>query len=108
MKSIKELKQEQYDLKAKLHEVIEFMNGEHYFALSPREKGLLGQQRMGMEIYLNALTNRIYGEDNYSFDMSSAVLPLMAGLFSSPIWGSPVKDIEEPQEKKELRTVRCS
>lgn len=108
MKTIEELKQEQYDLKAKLHEMTEFINSEHYFALSPREKGLLGQQRMGMEIYLNALTNRIYGEDNYSFDMSSAVLPLMAGLFSSPTWENPVKDIEEPQEKKELRTVRCS
>ena len=108
MKNIKELKQEQYDLKAKLHEMTEFINSERYFALSPREKSLIGQQRIGMEIYLNALTNRIYGKDSYSFDIISTIFPLMAGLFSSPILESPMKDTEEPQEKKELRTVRCS
>ena len=80
MKSIKELKQEQYDLKAKLHEVIEFMNGEEYFTLAVLEKDLVSQQKIGMEIYLAALTNRIYNRENK----------------------------EELLERKELRTVRCS
>ena len=73
MKSIKELKQEQYDLKAKLHEMIEFIHGEEFFSLPLEERQLIEQQRIGMEIYLNVLTNRIYKED-----------------------------------RKELRTVRCS
>ena len=80
MKSIKELKQEQYDLKAKLHEVIEFMNGEEYFVLTSQEKSFVEQQKLGMEVYLSALTSRIYGR----------------------------KNIEVFSEKKELRTVRCS
>ena len=84
MKTVEELKQEQYDLKAKLHEVVEFINSEKYFALSPREKGLIGQQRAGMEMYLNALTNRIYSKDDYSFDTSSLLWPMMMGsMFSS-------------------------
>ena len=84
MKTVEELKQEQYDLKAKLHEVVEFINSKEYFALSPREKGLIGQQRAGMEMYLNALTNRIYSKDDYSFDTSSLLWPMMMGsMFSS-------------------------
>ena len=43
MKTVEELKQEQYDLKAKLHEVIELTNSKEYFELSPREKGLIGK-----------------------------------------------------------------
>ena len=82
MKTIEELKQEQYDLKAKLHEVIEFTNSSEFFALPPREKGLIGQQRSGMEVYLNALTNRIYGKESFSFDISSAMWPM---LFSSAL-----------------------
>lgn len=91
MKSIEELKKEQYDLKAKLHEVVEFINGEEYFALSPREKGLIGQQRAGMEMYLNALTNRIYSKDEYSFDSTSAMMvPLIMNMFSGGCgFGSP-------------------
>lgn len=84
MKSTEELKKEQYDLKAKLHEVIEFINSEEYFTLSSRVKGLIGQQRVGMEMYLNALTNRIYCEESYSFDVSSTIWPMMLGsMFSS-------------------------
>ena len=84
MKTVEELKQEQYDLKAKLHEVIELTNSKEYFELSPREKGLIGQQRAGMEMYLNALTNRIYSKDDFSFDASSLLWPMMMGsMFSS-------------------------
>jgi hypothetical protein len=84
MKTIEELKIEQSELKAKLHELVEIINSEEYFGLSPREKGLLGQQRAGMEMYLNALTNRIYSKDDYSFDASSLLWPMMMGtMFSS-------------------------
>ena len=84
MKTIEELKIEQSGLKAKLHEVVEYINSEEYFELSPREKGLIGQQRVGMEMYLNALTNRIYSKDDFSFDASSLLWPMMMGsMFSS-------------------------
>ena len=90
MKTKEELKEEQYDLKAKLHEIIEFINGEEYAGLTPREKGFVNQQRTGMEIYLNALTNRIYSKDEFFFDASNAMWPLMmSSIFtSSSSWGS--------------------
>ena len=94
MKTIEELKQEQYDLKARLHEVIEFTNSNEYFELSPREKGLIAQQRAGIEMYLNALTNRIYSAEDYSFDASTLLWPMMLGnLFnSSSFGGNSLKD----------------
>ena len=79
MKTIEELKKEQYDLKAKLHEVIEFTNSKEFFELSSRERNLVGQQRAGIEMYLNALTNRIFNKDDSVFDSSSLLWPMMLG-----------------------------
>ena len=103
MKTLKELKKEQYDLKAKLHEVVEFINSEEYFNLSPREKGLICQQRGGMEMYLNALTNRIYSKDDYSYDSSSILWPMLfgnmlCGSMLSPKSNLKESDFEEPKE----------
>lgn len=100
MKTIEELKQEQYDLKARLHEVIEFTNSSEYFKMSPREKGLIGQQRAGMEMYLNALTNRIFSKDEYSFDATS----LMGAMLLGNIWNgfspsSPSSEVSEDLQK---------
>lgn len=61
MKNIEELKQEQYGLKARLHGMIEFINSKDYFALSSEEKTIISIQMAGMELYLNCLTQRIYG-----------------------------------------------
>ena len=84
MKSIDELKQEQYDLKAKLHEVIELINSEEFYSLTPREKTLVTQQRTGMELYLNSLTKRIYGSDELFCGNDTLWLSLLMGMFSSP------------------------
>ena len=62
MKSIEELKEEQYDLKAKLHEMIEFINSQDYFTLSTEERLVINIQMAGMELYLSCLTQRIYGD----------------------------------------------
>jgi hypothetical protein len=84
MKSIDELKQEQYDLKAKLHEVIELINSEEFYSITPREKTLITQQRAGMELYLNSLTKRIYGNDEPFCSNDTLWLSLLMGMFSTP------------------------
>ena len=85
MKDIELLKKEQYDAKAKLHEIIELINGEEYYTLTPSEKSLIAQQRIGLEVYLNSLTKQIYDKDNCSFDASTAMWPM---LLSSMFIGS--------------------
>jgi len=95
MKSIDELKKEQYDAKAKLHELIELINGEEYSSLTPREKGLISQQRAGVEMYLDALTKRVYKSDE-GINTNSMWLPLLMGMFAAP-WTppSPISDLSE-------------
>jgi hypothetical protein len=89
MKNIESLKKEQYDAKAKLHEIIELINGEEYYALTPSEKSLMAQERIGLEIYLGSLTKQLYDKDGCSFDASSAMWPLlMSSMFTSPFGSS--------------------
>ncbi len=107
MKTKEELKQEQYDLKAKLHEVIELSNSEEYYSLTSREKNLINQQRAGMELYLNSLTKRIYGSDELFGSTDTMWLSLLMGMLSTP-WtpssatiGLSEKDFEKKEESDE-------
>lgn len=84
MKTVDELKKEQYDAKAKLHELVELVNSEEYYSLSQSEKNILGQRRIALEMYLNSLTKEIYDKDGSTFDMSTSLWPLMlSSMFSS-------------------------
>lgn len=82
MKNIEKLIDEQQELKERLKRLIDFMNSEEFFTISEGEKSLLGSQRAGMEMYLNALTNRIYSNGNTTGFGSSGLLPLMLGMLS--------------------------
>ena len=89
MKTIEELKQEQYDAKAKLHELVEFINSEEYFTLTQSEKSIIGQRRIALEMYVNSLTKNIYDKEGSSFDISSAMWPLMmSSMFTGSSFGS--------------------
>ena len=89
MKTIEELKQEQCDAKAKLHELVELINSEEYYSLSQSEKNNIGQRRMALEMYVNSLTKSIYDKEGSTFDVSSAMWPLlMSSMFSSSSFGS--------------------
>lgn len=92
MESLEQLKKEQYDAKAKLHELVELINSEEFFSLSPKEKGLVSQQRTGIEMYLNALTNRIYNKNEFSFDASAMWPLLMSSMFTSSFGSSSSLD----------------
>lgn len=83
MKSIKELKEEQYDLKAKLHEIIELINSEQYYELSDGEKALINQQRVGMELYLSCLTKRVYGSPEATDTSNLLWLTMLYGMFNT-------------------------
>ena len=98
MKTTKELKQEQYDLKAKLHEIIEFTNSEEFHKLSSGEKDLISQQRIGMELYLGCLTKRLYG--GVAAPDTNTLL-IMAMLWSSfnPKLSTPSEETSEELQK---------
>lgn len=82
MKDLEKLKIEQVELKEKLLRLIDFMQSEEYSTLDATEKGLLANQRAGMEVYLNALTQRIYGLNEVRVE---TMLPIMMmSLLGSP------------------------
>lgn len=88
MKTVEELKKEQAEIKERLVGVIELINSVEYYSLSPSEKNLIGQQRVGLEIYLNALTKSIYDKEGCTFDTSSAMWPLLMSSMFSNSWSS--------------------
>lgn len=91
MKSIDELKQAQYELKAKLHELVEFMNSEEYFTLNETRKKMYGNLKIGTEIHLKCLSIMVY-ED---LDNPVTIVPdfgwlgLMMGTFMTPSFSVP-------------------
>ena len=112
MKNIKELKEEQYDAKAKLHELIEFTNSEEFYTLTQSEKNLIGQRRIAIEMYLNSLTKNIYDKEGSSFDASSAMWPLMmSNMFTSTLNSPNIDSLKEQLEdntKQEEDESGCS
>lgn len=89
MKDLEKLKTEQEELKGRLTRLIEFINSGEYYQCSEQEKSLLNSQRMGMEIYLDSLTKRIYDADNFSSTFGSSFWPLlMLSMFNNPFSSS--------------------
>lgn len=99
MKDLEKLKKEQADLKEKLVKLIDFINSEEYFTLDETEKSLLMSQRVGMEIYLNSLTQQIYGARK--IDTSSSMLPLILMSMFNPFSSSSssIDTLKEQLEK---------
>lgn len=107
MKTIEELKQEQYDAKAKLHELVEFINSEEYFTLTQSEKNIIGQRRIALEMYVNSLTKNIYDKEGSTFDVSSAMWPLMMGsMFNGSSSGSSssIDSLKNQLEENDFKT----
>ena len=110
MKTVEELEKEQYDLKAKLHDVVEFMNSEEYFTMNEARKKMYNNLKAGIEIHLKCLSIMIY-ED---LDSPITIVPdfgwigLMMGTFMSSSFNTPTmspelkeSDFETKQEDNE-------
>lgn len=89
MNTLEELKKEQYEAKAKLHELIEFINSDAFYTLSKPEQGLVSQQRTGLELYLNSLTKRVYGNPDEPDTNGMMWLALLYGMFNANVGSVP-------------------
>ena len=98
MKDLEELKKEQAELKGRLVELIDVINSEEFYSLDETKRSLMMSQRAGMEIYLNSLTQQIYGPRK--MDASSNLLPLMLMSMFNP-FSSPSSSVDVLKEQLE-------
>lgn len=98
MKNIEELKKEQYEAKAKLHELVEFINSEEYYTLSATEKGLINQERTALELYASSLTKQLYGKEETPDASNLIWLSMLYGMMNTPSsFGTP-SETYKPKE----------
>lgn len=92
---------EQTLLKVRLTKLISFINSKDFYQIDETQQRLLNKQRIGMEIYLNALTTRIFGkEDESQTCTSDSFLPLLLMSFLNP-WGNNTPNSKDREEKSE-------
>jgi len=115
MRDIEFLKKEQQETKKKLMELVELINSEEYYALSAVEKGLITQQRMGLELYLSSLTKQLYSKDDSNDTSNILWLSMLYSMLgSSSGFGLSntsynAKNLEEKDfETKETDESGCS
>lgn len=78
------LEQEHAQLKERLAELVDFINSEDYYMLNDVEKQLIATQRSGMEMYLNALSIRLWGNNQIGNPLSSSMIGLLMSSMMLP------------------------
>ena len=101
MKKTEELKQDQYLLKARLHELVEFMNSTEFFTLNESRKKMYNNLKIAIEIHLRCLSTMVYENlDNPVVSIPDfSLIGTMLGMFT-PSYNLP--KIE--QEKSNFET----
>ena len=93
---------EQKELKEKMVKLVAFINSEEYYQLSENNRLLLKDQKIAMELYLNVLNIRVFGDvDNIAVPDYGA-LQGIASIFCHT-WNSSsgAKYLEEQLKKLE-------
>jgi len=97
---------EQQELKEKLSKLIEFINSEEYYKLSPNNKLVMKNQKIAMELYLQVLNTRVF-EDIDSIYIPDYGFMQMFGSAFGKNWGfgdsSSVKYLREQVDKEEAK-----
>lgn len=97
----KKMEQEHAQLKERLRELTDFINSEEYYKQSEAEKQLIAAQRSGMEVYINALSIRLWGKGNTNGSYSPSLLGLITSMMFAPSFGSQVPEVPKIPEKEE-------
>lgn len=72
--------EEQKELVERYTKLVTFCNSEKYFSLEENERKLLKMQKFGMEIYLQALQERLWGKNEDITTDSSSVMSILANI----------------------------
>ena len=98
---------EQKELKEKMVKLVAFINSEEYYQLSENKRLLMKDQKIAMELYLNVLNIRVFGDVDNIAVPDYGMLQAMGGLFNSSWSSSPsnIKEIEKQLDNKSDKIV---
>lgn len=93
---------EQKELKERVVKLVDFMNSEEFFKLSEKYRQVLINQKIGMDIYLNALNTRVFDDIEKANVPNLGFLGMFGSIMTNPFGGN-VPDISKPniQDGKE-------
>lgn len=93
---------EQKEFKEKLSKLVEFMNSEKYYKLSPNNRLVLKNQKIAMDLYLQVLNMRVFEDIDKIYVPNYALMQVFGAAFGNS-WGfgdtSSVKYLKEQVEK---------
>lgn len=93
---------ERDELKEKFIKLVEFINSEKFYELSPNNKQVLKNQKIVMELYLSVLNMRVFEDVNNITVPDYGALQGIASMFCHT-WNAPssAKYLEEQLKKSE-------
>lgn len=75
--------EEQSQLKDKFSKLVNFINSEKFYQLSPNNKTLLRNQKIAMELYLNVLNTILFEDVDKIIVPDYGMMQVMAGVFGN-------------------------
>lgn len=95
------LEKEQAELKARLAELVDFINSEEYYKLPEKEKNLIATQRSGMEVYMSAVSIRLWGSNRDRQITPSSLFGLLTSMILLPNSSCPSYTIPNEAQKEQ-------
>ena len=100
------LSKQHAELKEQLAELVDFINSEEYYGLSDSKKQLIATQLVGMEITINAMSVRLWGNQTTPSSWSPLMMSMLGMLMTPSSFGTPSApstpiDLPEEENKGE-------
>lgn len=76
-------------LKEKLYKLIEYINSEEYYSLSPNAKKVITNQKTLLETYINTLSTKLYEDIDKVFITDYSMLGLLFSTFTGNFSSCP-------------------
>lgn len=97
------LSRQHAELKSQLAELVDFINSEEYYKQSDGEKQLIATQRAGMEMTINAMSVRLWGNQEGVPSINTGWMALLPMLMASSSFGSTTATAQLNQLEEERK-----
>jgi hypothetical protein len=96
-----ELISEQKEVKERFVKLVEFINSEEFYTLSPNTKQVLKNQKIAMELYLGVLNMRVFEDIDKIVVPDYGYLQIMGNMFEGSMFGSNSNSLNFNLEKED-------